>query len=315
MDLFAFIRHVDPTKVKIGEREAQDGEVPLLELTKDRVVLLAGVYDRGNANVQGVGNDDVNEGALVADQPNKIKKKRKVTDGAGGSGYPPKKLREDYGTSGDAGASVAGKSLSMRVVGAEILRLGLSSVPDMLRRVLLKVIQEMDKCVSTAGVKLVLPVLTKLRIEQYFQIQDYALWDVIENGNSFKLVAATITDDAGTSTTIIPGPVTIEENAKKKNDVKARSMLLMALSNEHLMTFNQYKDAKTLFATIETRFGGNEATKKTQKTLLKQLYENFSATSTESLDLIFNRLQKLVSQLAVLGVFHSHEDLNLKFLR
>nr|GEV39365.1 ribonuclease H-like domain-containing protein [Tanacetum cinerariifolium] len=60
-------------------------------------------------------------------------------------------------------------------------------------------------------------------------------------------------------------------------------MLLMALPNEHLMTFNQYKDAKTLFAAIKTRFGGNEATKKTQKTLLKQMYENFSATSTESL--------------------------------
>nr|GEU46838.1 ribonuclease H-like domain-containing protein [Tanacetum cinerariifolium] len=137
----------------------------------------------------------------------------------------------------------------------------------------------------------------------------------LENGNSFKPVAETTIDDAGTSTTIILGPVTIEEKAKKKNNVKARSMLLMAFPNEHLMTFNQYKDAKTLFAAIEIRFGGNEATKKTQKTLLKQLYENFSAKSTESLDLIFNRLQKLVSQLAVLGVFFSQEDLNLKFLR
>ncbi|GJY20397.1 putative ribonuclease H-like domain-containing protein [Tanacetum coccineum] len=77
-------------------------------------------------------------------------------------------------------------------------------------------------------------------------------------------------------------------------------MLLMALPNEHLMTFNQYKEAKTLFAVIQTRFGGNEPTKKTQKTLLKQTYENFSATSTESLDSIFNRLQKIVSQLAIL---------------
>nr|GEX24557.1 hypothetical protein [Tanacetum cinerariifolium] len=116
-------------------------------------------------------------------------------------------------------------------------------------------------------------------------------------------------------TTTISSPVTAEENIKKKNNVTARSMLLMALPNEHLMTFNQYKDAKSLFAAIETRFGGNEAIKKTQKTLLKQMYENFSATSTESLDYIFNRLQKIVSQLAVLGEFISQEDLNLKFLR
>nr|GEU86785.1 ribonuclease H-like domain-containing protein [Tanacetum cinerariifolium] len=87
-----------------------------------------------------------------------------------------------------------------------------------------------------------------------------------------------------------------------KEEVHARSMLLMALPNEHLMTFNQYKDAKTLFAAIKTRFGGNEATKKIQKTLIKQLYEKFSATSTESLDLTFNRLQKLVSNLDTMSL-------------
>nr|GEV71486.1 caffeoyl-CoA O-methyltransferase-like [Tanacetum cinerariifolium] len=135
------------------------------------------------------------------------------------------------------------------------------------------------------------------------------------NGNSFKPVAQATTNDVGTSTTLIPGPITTEEKAQKNNDVKARSMLLMALPNEHLMTFNQYKDAKTLFAAIQTRFGGNEATKKTQKTLLKQMYENFSTPSTESLDSIFNMLQKIVSQLAILGENISQEDLNLKFLK
>ncbi|GJT68693.1 hypothetical protein Tco_1020173 [Tanacetum coccineum] len=158
-------------------------------------------------------------------------------------------------------------------------------------------------------------VQERLRIEQYFQVQDYALWDVIENGNSFKPVPQTTTNANGSSTTLIPGPVTTEEKAQKKNDVKARSMLLMALPNEHLMTFNQYKDAQTLFAAIQTRFGGNEATKKTQKTLLKQMYENFSAPSAESLDSIFNRLQKIVCQLAILDENISQEDLNLKFLR
>ncbi|GJU71803.1 hypothetical protein Tco_1263208 [Tanacetum coccineum] len=114
----------------------------------------------------------------------------------------------------------------------------------------------------------------KLRIEQYFQVQDYALWVVIENGNSFKPAAQTTTNADGSSTTLTPGPVTADEKTQKKND---------------------YKDAKTLFAAIQTRFGGNDATKKTQKTLLKQMYKNFSAPSTESLDSIFNRLQKIRS--------------------
>ncbi|GJU00542.1 hypothetical protein Tco_1110880 [Tanacetum coccineum] len=135
----------------------------------------------------------------------------------------------------------------------------------------------------------------RLKIEQYFQVQDYALWDVIENGNSFKPAAKTTTNADGTSTSLIPGPITTEEKVQNKNDMKERSMLLMALPNEHLMTFNQYKDAKTLFAAIQTRFGSNKATKKTQKTHLKQMYENFSAPNTESLDSIFNRLQKILS--------------------
>nr|GEV45707.1 hypothetical protein [Tanacetum cinerariifolium] len=57
-------------------------------------------------------------------------------------------------------------------------------------------------------------------------------------------------------------PVTTEENVQKKNDVKERSRLLMALPNEHLITFNQYKDANTLFAAIQTRFGGENTSQK-----------------------------------------------------
>ncbi|GJX34497.1 ribonuclease H-like domain-containing protein [Tanacetum coccineum] len=129
----------------------------------------------------------------------------------------------------------------------------------------------------------------RLGIEQYFQVQDYALWNVIENGNSFKPEARTTTNVDGTSTLLIPGPVTTKEKVQKKNDVKARSVLLMALPNEHLLTFNQYKDAKTFFAAIKTR--------------------------CESLYFIFNRLQKIVSQLVILGENISQEDLNLKFLR
>ncbi|GKF10007.1 hypothetical protein Tco_0044231, partial [Tanacetum coccineum] len=93
-------------------------------------------------NVQGAGNDGVNEEdgdaaeadqneqgdhviqvggidiiaddetqAIVADKSKRLRKKRKAVDGASGSGLPPKKLREDHSVSGDVGASTAGKSL------------------------------------------------------------------------------------------------------------------------------------------------------------------------------------------------------------
>ncbi|GJT68383.1 retrovirus-related pol polyprotein from transposon TNT 1-94 [Tanacetum coccineum] len=117
-----------------------------------------------------------------------------------------------------------------------------------------------------------------IRIKQYFQIQDYALWEVIENGNSCVSVPQT-TQENGILVTKMYIPVTAEEKTNKKNDVKARGLLLMALPNEHQLTFSQYPNAKSMFASIETRFGGNAATKKTQKTLLKQQYKNFSASS------------------------------------
>nr|GFB77809.1 hypothetical protein [Tanacetum cinerariifolium] len=75
------------------------------------------------------------------------------------------------------------------------------------------------------------------------------------------------------------------------------------------------KDAKTLMEAIEKRFGGNKETKKVQKTRLKHQYEDFSGTSSESLDQIYDRLQNLISQLEILGETISQEDINLKVLR
>nr|GEY10768.1 hypothetical protein [Tanacetum cinerariifolium] len=63
------------------------------------------------------------------------------------------------------------------------------------------------------------------------------------------------------------------------------------------------------------KFRGNTKTKKVQTTLLKQQYENFLGSSSESLDQIHDRLQKLISHLEIHGVSISQEDVNLKFLR
>ncbi|GJS14507.1 putative ribonuclease H-like domain-containing protein [Tanacetum coccineum] len=108
----------------------------------------------------------------------------------------------------------------------------------------------------------------------------------------------------------------------KKNDVKARGLLLMALPNEHQLTFSQFPDAKSMFAAIETRFAGNAATKKTQKTLLKQQYENFSATivwmnkpeiETMSIDDLYNNF-KIVEQKIKKTVGTSSGVQNLAFM-
>ncbi|GKA99301.1 hypothetical protein Tco_0827238 [Tanacetum coccineum] len=98
---------------------------------------------------------------------------------------------------------------------------------------------------------------------------------------------------AGVETIIAPS--TAKEKAQMRFELKTRSTLLMGIPNEHQLKFNSIKDAKSLLQAVEKRFGGNATTKKTQRNLLKQQYENFTASSSEVLDQTFDRLQKLIS--------------------
>nr|GEY03690.1 hypothetical protein [Tanacetum cinerariifolium] len=114
--------------------------------------------------------------------------------------------------------------------------------------------------------------LWKMRIEQYFLMTDYSLWEVILNGDSpvpTRLVEGVAQPVA---------PTTIEQKLARKNELKARRTLRMALPDKHQLKFNLHKDAKSLMEAIEKHFGGN----------------------TESLKP--RRLQKLVSQLEIHGV-------------
>ncbi|GKD91250.1 hypothetical protein Tco_1366757, partial [Tanacetum coccineum] len=78
----------------------------------------------------------------------------------------------------------------------------------------------------------------RLRIESYIQLQDYALWEIIVDGNSFKPVARTTTNADVTSTSTIPGVVTADEKIQKKNDLKSRSTLMMTLPSLGSISFN-----------------------------------------------------------------------------
>nr|GEY84595.1 ribonuclease H-like domain-containing protein [Tanacetum cinerariifolium] len=97
--------------------------------------------------------------------------------------------------------------------------------------------------------------------------------------------------------------------------MKARGTLLMALPNKDQLKFHSYQDAKLLMEAIKKRYGGNKESKKVQRTLLKQQYENFAASSSETLDQTFDRLQKLINQLKLQGEVIQQEDMNLKLLR
>nr|GEU62487.1 ribonuclease H-like domain-containing protein [Tanacetum cinerariifolium] len=85
----------------------------------------------------------------------------------------------------------------------------------------------------------------KMRIEQYFLMTDYSLWEVILNG------------DSPSPTRIVNGvvqiiaPTTAEQRLARKNELKAKGTLLIALLDKHQLKFNIHKDAKSLMGAIE----------------------------------------------------------------
>nr|GEW85486.1 hypothetical protein [Tanacetum cinerariifolium] len=148
--------------------------------------------------------------------------------------------------------------------------------------------------------------LWSMRMEQHLTHTDYALWEVIINGDS-------PVPEPSAVGTVVP-PKTKAQKLAKKNELKARSTLLLAIPDEHLLN-HSIKDAKSLWEAIKIRFGGNKESKKMYKTILKQQYENFVASRSEGLDKTYDRFQKIINQLELNGEVISQEDANMKLLR
>nr|GEZ53468.1 hypothetical protein [Tanacetum cinerariifolium] len=155
-------------------------------------------------------------------------------------------------------------------------------------------------------------------IQQYLQNEYYALCEVIEFGDSYEApqeVADTGSASEGSAKkkgrTVV---VMTEDMQKRRNNVKARTTLLLALPDEHQLRFSKYKTAQELWAAILRTFDGNEATKKTKKNQLKQKYRNFKAEGLETLEQTFNRLQAIISHLEFMDVEIEQDDLNQTLL-
>nr|GEV44603.1 ribonuclease H-like domain-containing protein [Tanacetum cinerariifolium] len=129
-----------------------------------------------------------------------------------------------------------------------------------------------------------------MRMEQYLTFTDHALWEVIVNGDLVSPIALASTSAEGH----IP-PKTAEQKLARKNELKAKSTLILAIHNEHLMKFHACKDAKSLWEAIKNRFGGNKESKKMHKTILKQNYKNFVASSQEGLDKTYDSTNETVN--------------------
>nr|GEX18283.1 ribonuclease H-like domain-containing protein [Tanacetum cinerariifolium] len=152
--------------------------------------------------------------------------------------------------------------------------------------------------------------LWRMRMEQYLTNTDYRLWQVIMNSDE----SVQTTTYANGVETEVP-PKTAQAILARQRERKAKIILLLAIPNEYQLRFYTIKDAKSLWAAIKSRFGGNVESKKMQKNVLKQQFENFFVSDTEGLDKAYDRFQKLTSLLEVYGAVVSNEDANQKKLK
>ncbi|KAJ9535203.1 hypothetical protein OSB04_un001716 [Centaurea solstitialis] len=145
----------------------------------------------------------------------------------------------------------------------------------------------------------------KIRIKQHILLNDYTMWDIIENGPVEK---------KATEEGVVAPPRTDADRKIRQSEMKALSTLLLAIPNEYQHQFSHCENAKVLWETIEKRFAGSKNTKRNQKAILKQQFENFASLKNETMTQTFDRFNKIIGELATVGVKMDNDDINRKFL-
>ncbi|GJZ00898.1 ribonuclease H-like domain-containing protein [Tanacetum coccineum] len=92
---------------------------------------------------------------------------------------------------------------------------------------------------------------------------------------------------------------------QRQRERKAKSILLLAIPDEYQLRFHGIQDAKTLWAAIKSRFGGNVKSKKMQKNVLKQQFENFSVFDIEGLDKAYDRNKTGIDDLDINDLYNN----------
>nr|GEY24411.1 xylulose kinase-1 [Tanacetum cinerariifolium] len=115
-------------------------------------------------------------------------------------------------------------------------------------------------------------------MEHYLEHIDYPIWEVLQKGNGLVQVSI----DTYRQIIVLP-PKTAEEILARERERKARTTLLMAISENHFAKFYKMIDAKEMWEEIKSKFGGNNESKKMQKYLLKQQFKSFYVSNPKGL--------------------------------
>nr|GEV95180.1 hypothetical protein [Tanacetum cinerariifolium] len=141
----------------------------------------------------------------------------------------------------------------------------------------------------------------KFRIQQYLQNEHYALWEVIEFGDSYKAPPEeTGKGPASESSTKKKGRIvviTIEDMQKRRNDVKARTTLLLALPDEHQLRFSRLQAIVSHLEFMDVKIKQDDLNHKFLTSLAPEwlmyiiVWRNRDDLDTMSLDDVYNHLK------------------------
>nr|GEU46153.1 hypothetical protein [Tanacetum cinerariifolium] len=141
----------------------------------------------------------------------------------------------------------------------------------------------------------------KFRIQQYLQNEHYALWEVIEFGDSYKapleetgegLVSESFTKKKGMTVVIIT-----KDMQKRRNDVKARTTVLLALPDEHQLRFSKLQEIVSHLEFKDVDIEQDDLNKKFLTSLAPEwlmytiVWRNRDDLDTMSLDDVYNHLK------------------------
>nr|GFB39645.1 hypothetical protein [Tanacetum cinerariifolium] len=141
----------------------------------------------------------------------------------------------------------------------------------------------------------------KFRIQQYLQNEHYALWEVIEFGDSYR--APPEEADKGPESksfakkkgrTVV---ITTEDMQKRRNDVKARTNLLLALLDEHQLRFSKLRAIVSHLQFMDVEIEQDDLNQKFLTSLAPEwlmhtiVWRNRDGLDTMSLDDVYNHFK------------------------
>ena len=150
----------------------------------------------------------------------------------------------------------------------------------------------------------------KARMKIYIQANDYACWNIIENG---PIIPTKITENG--EVTKPQKEWTIVDTKDVQNNAKAIHTLYCALDVNEFNRISGCETAKEIWDKLEVTHEGTSQVKESKISMLVHKYELFKMESSETISEMFTRFTDIINGLKSLGKVYTNVEMVRKILR